>query len=811
MRWCCWSPVDSGAPIVRSVILQKTMMRKIIQFAALMLALVLAGTNGWAQTEPAKDEIKQASRQLDAIERALARPVWSQRITGKWLKQLNEAESVGSSCVEKTEQQIKQIEESIASLGPLARKEPLDVTRKRNELKRQKGELEKKLASCRLLVVRSDQAQQRVAEIQKKILAERLFARGPNLLRLLKENWDQPAVWITGSRDFLLRHSGIGQLSGPGLIWLIVVLLVAFGISLVGRRHLSAWTGRRYWSDDFSSRFFYGVAVTSANYLPQLLVSGSVAVFLFILFYDVRPIPFINVVAYGLAVSFLLVALLHLFLLSPAPGSALVPLEQLLAKALARRLKVLVLLIFVGYLFFATILTQSLPEPALLMARAIFVAVFILNLMWALLILGRVPRLARMRRLLYGIHVILVATVIAEWVGYRNLSAAIFRTLFGTLVILGVVVLIGKLIGDLVYGLEHGRSAWHRRFRSWLRLKPEDSVPGLMWIHAIAVIALWVSGILAAMRVWGVSEATFEQLKEYFIKGFTIGSLHLLPARILLALLTFALLVALTGWLRGHLERRWIKQMRMDRGSREALVTVSGYIGVAVAVLVALGVAGITFSNVAIIAGALSVGIGFGLQNIVNNFVSGLILLFERPIKTGDWIVVGNTEGYVKRIRIRSTQIQTFDRADVIVPNSELISGQVTNWMLYDLRGRVRVPVGVAYGTDTAKVKQALLEVANQHPLVISNDPQREPNVLFMAFGDSSLDFELRCHIQNIDQRRQVISDLNFAIDAAFRENNIEIPFPQRDIHIRETAAPVKLQPPESRMTRGTPEGDGDE
>lgn len=225
--------------------------------------------------------------------------------------------------------------------------------------------------------------------------------------------------------------------------------------------------------------------------------------------------------------------------------------------------------------------------------------------------------------------------------------------------------------------------------------------------------------------------------------------------------------------------------MRMERGAREAMATMVGYIGMAAAIIVALGISGFTFTNLAIIAGALSVGIGFGLQNIVNNFVSGLILLFERPVKTGDWIMVGNTEGYVKKIRIRSTQIQTFDRADVIVPNSDMISNQVTNWMLYDLRGRIRVKVGVAYGSDTQKIKDILYDIAKQHPDVIHNNNNYKTSVLFLEFGDSSLNFELRCFIRNIDSRIQVLSDLNFAIDQAFRENGIEIPFPQRDVHIK--------------------------
>ena len=215
-----------------------------------------------------------------------------------------------------------------------------------------------------------------------------------------------------------------------------------------------------------------------------------------------------------------------------------------------------------------------------------------------------------------------------------------------------------------------------------------------------------------------------------------------------------------------------------------------------IAFFVALAVAGIELGKFAIIAGAVGVGIGFGLQNIVNNFISGIILLFERPIRTGDWIVVGNTEGYVRKISIRSTQIETFDRADVIVPNSELISNQVTNWMLRDPWGRVIVPIGVAYGSDVEQVRELLLQVGGEHPLVITDSLRvSPPRVMFRGFGDSSLNFELRCFIRNVDQRLATVSDLNFAIEKVLREANIQIPFPQRDLHLRSVDPAIRFGP----------------
>jgi small-conductance mechanosensitive channel len=241
-------------------------------------------------------------------------------------------------------------------------------------------------------------------------------------------------------------------------------------------------------------------------------------------------------------------------------------------------------------------------------------------------------------------------------------------------------------------------------------------------------------------------------------------------------------------WLRDGLDKKYLSKSRMDVGAREAMTTITGYVGFVVAALIGLTIAGVSFSNLAIVAGALSLGIGFGLQNIVNNFVSGIILLFERPIKAGDWIVTGTTEGYVKKIRVRSTEVQTFDRSEVIVPNSELVANQVTNWTLRDKYGRIKIDVGVAYGSDTELVKKLLESVTEDVPEIVHNRSTLPVKVLFLGFGESTLDFQLRFYIFDIGYILDVKSELHFAIDKAFRENDIEIAFPQRDIHIKSGA-----------------------
>lgn len=191
---------------------------------------------------------------------------------------------------------------------------------------------------------------------------------------------------------------------------------------------------------------------------------------------------------------------------------------------------------------------------------------------------------------------------------------------------------------------------------------------------------------------------------------------------------------------------------------------------------------GFDIKQLTLLGGALGVGIGFGLQAIVNNFVSGLILLFERPIKVGDTIQVGTELGEVKNLGLRATIIQTFDNSEIVIPNGDLVTGQVTNWTLAERKVRVKIPVGVAYGSDVSKVLETLQACAEQHPMVLGTP---KPTALFLAFGASSLDFEVRFWIPEFLDKLTATSELNQAIESEFAINSIEIPFPQTDLHIR--------------------------
>jgi small-conductance mechanosensitive channel len=270
----------------------------------------------------------------------------------------------------------------------------------------------------------------------------------------------------------------------------------------------------------------------------------------------------------------------------------------------------------------------------------------------------------------------------------------------------------------------------------------------------------------------------------------------------LLTILFWLVLVLIASWLlRRFVVQRVLQRTGFDPSLQYAIHKIAGYVFITFGFFIALQVNNVNLSSLTVIAGAIGVGVGFGLQNIINNFVCGLIILAERPITIGDRIEVGTVLGQVTRINLRSTTVVTNDNISIIVPNSDFISHAVTNWSHGDPRVRMRLPVGVAYGTDTEKLRRVLLEVAGAHPKVLA-DPA--PSVFFLGFGDSSLDFELAVWTAEMTSKpRSFRSDLYFAMEKKLREHKIEIPFPQRDLHLRTGSFVVSPTPPATETKQG--------
>ena len=464
----------------------------------------------------------------------------------------------------------------------------------------------------------------------------------------------------------------------------------------------------------------------------------------------------------------------------------LVPVLRLLVLLTESRLRIFLYVLAAFYALGGVYLLIQLPSFFRRELYALFVLAALVSFGW----LARPSRIGplmsqnrKVRIYLIGIRaglVLMAASLMASVVGYVSLAQVLgLSALVGTFV--AAALICGVRVLTLILS-----TVLHTSWACALLEMRTDAVE--RWggrLLGLVALLLWLKAMLRLLTIY---ESVMTALSRLLQRPIGFDRLHFTLGGALSVALILLIGYSLANAFTFLLRKVVLPKLPLDRGVPYAVSTIAYYVLLLVVAGAALAAAGVELNKFTVLTGALGVGLGFGLQNIVNNFVSGLILLFERPIHVGDTVDVGGLVGIVRRIGARSSTILTFQGAEVIMPNSNLISNQVINWTLSSQWRRVDVPVGVAYGTDPARVIRLLEGVAESHPGVLH---ERPPLAFFLGFGESALKFELRFWCGQQDTWFQLQSDVTVAVATALREARIEIPFPQRDIHVRSIDASV--------------------
>ncbi|CCD08840.1 mechanosensitive ion channel family protein [Legionella pneumophila] len=370
----------------------------------------------------------------------------------------------------------------------------------------------------------------------------------------------------------------------------------------------------------------------------------------------------------------------------------------------------------------------------------------------------------------YFIFALLSGCAILNISGFYTLAMQLTLSGIFTFFILYITILIGQSINKFYASLSYSQGKLNViRIFGYKKdqMLTEFYILKITLKLVIVLLSIYLIGIS-----WGFATDFIDTVYKKLLYGFTLANITIYPTRILFGIVIFCFLYLVSRAISTSISRH--QQFENEEETQVAIASILTYVGFSIAVISGLLVAGFNFTGLAIIAGALSVGIGLGLQSIVNNFVSGIILLIEKPIRPGDRINIDGVEGFVKKIRVRSTQIITPVNEDIIIPNSDLITRRVVNYMLTDNYWRVNCEVSVAFGTNLNLVKDILLEIANKHDDVVKSG-RNKPVVLFTSFADSALTFQLWCMIKDVNKKSTVKSELNFSIEEAFRKHDISI------------------------------------
>lgn len=784
--------------------------------ALALLILPLAPATVLAQDGAASAEIdydawaRVAERAESIVEGGLASSNFLLTLRGElvaWRSQFLAAQDINAARIETIRAQIE-------ALGPPPGEggdEPTELSERRDQLTQQLADAQLPSVNATEAFTRANGLIEEIDAVVADRQARELFEHDPIPVNPLY--WGSALVGLVDLGVVLdteiERKLAAHRSAGDGLIGRMPLggLLILVGLALLLRSRAYAGRLAETLQKDVSTRRGRGILAFVVSLFQVLLpILGMILIGLAVAYLDILGPTGLALMEAGIsAVVVTIIALWLAARLFPVSAdlNAAFDMDLEMRPALRRAILLVGVFLGLGTVAEAVATVQAMP----ITARGVFVLPVYVGLSIGFLRLSQLLRRHRREEassadgdtesnfsqralslLALALRIVAIVGPVLAAAGYLNLAEAIMTPTARSLGIFALLVALQPPIRD-AYAL-------------LTRKTVEEASQALI---PVLVNLMLVAGSLPLLAlIWGMRPERISDIISRFNEGFALGGTRVTPALALAVLVVFVIGMIATRLLQGALRSTVLPRTKLDQGARNAVTSGVGYVGIALATVIAVTSAGLDLTALGVVIGALSVGIGLGLQGVVNNFVSGIILLIERPISEGDWIEVGPNMGIVKSISVRSTRIETFDRTDVIVPNADLIAGTVTNWTRGNTLGRVVVTVGVAYGTDTRRVAEILRQIAEGHPDVASY-PQ--PGVDFMGFGADSLDFRIRMILRDINLLMDVQNEVYHQIAERFAEEGIEIPFAQRDIWLRnpETLREATQQEPDPAPTAPEP------
>ena len=748
--------------------------------AALLGAGALVAAS--ARAEPAEGpSLEQIKTSLDEIEEEAGRDDVTQEALVELRQKLNTAADALRDKIDDLEPRVREADERLKQLGPAPAKdaapESKEIADQREELTKSFSELDGALKQARVLSVRVDQLSERISQKRHALYASELFARTSSALDPLFWSDVVRAVPIELKSAQALMEAwwherGNSPRTAIGALIALCIIAVAIGLDRwwFPRLHPGAY-GTRSAKAWMALWVFLWLAVrTPAASLAILLVWGVFGLMTFR----------VEQIAWGLVAGIAAAAFGHGVVRGMfAPERAerrLVAEDDATAQCFHNHLVWAARLL--GLLIVFQVINKTLFSPLVttIATNVLFAALTAAILLHLVVRLGRIKR-ERGEALIaaawaHPLGLLMAALIVLALVaGYAGVAAFIALRVIVAAAVFGALYLL-LAVTQTLFATIGEDTAKGQRLAASLGVSARSLGLVAALLSAFVRVMLILSSILLIIGPWEVSTADLFDTVRNIPFGFKIGEIHVSFQAVLTAVVVLALLLLGTRLAQRWLETELLPRTRIEPSLQLSIVTIFGYVGAITAIALALAGLGFDLQKIALIAGALSVGIGFGLQSIVSNFVSGLILLTERPIRVGDSIVVKGEEGWVRRVRVRATEIETFDRASVIIPNSEFITGVVKNWTRANTLGRIVIKIAVGYDSDPAQVRDILTGIARTHPQVAQAPP---PAAFLVGFGERGLEFELRGVVIDFEKGLSVKSDINYAIVQKFREAGISI------------------------------------